>query len=202
MFCDIWLCGGIVAWRWDLRGRSCTKHCVCRVSVRWWLVKGRVRHTAVVDIHGLSSMELLRQSAFTIPLSVGGFCSSWYAMELLWVASVRRRCILVISLFLFAIQLWHQWRIWIFAQSCAEVGDCAGIDWNCVKHLKRSEKRYKYISFYLSWLWFSRSSGFTPRGHWCDPGSSVPIMTARCHKTSLWQTWYDLSVFQFWDETG
>ena len=79
MLCDIWLCGGTVAWRWDLRGRSCTKHCVCRVSVRWWLVKGRVRHTAVVDIHGLSSMELLRQSAFTIPLSVGGFCSSWYA---------------------------------------------------------------------------------------------------------------------------
>ena len=147
MLCDIWLCGGTVAWRWDLRGRSCTKHCVCRVSVRWWLVKGRVRHTAVVDIHGLSSMELLRQSAFTIPLSVGGFCSSWYVytMELLWVASVRWWCILVISLFLFAIQLWHQWRIWIFAQSCAEVGECAGIDWNCVKHLKRSEKRYIYI---------------------------------------------------------
>ena len=125
MLCDIWLCGGTVAWRWDLRGRSCTKHCVCRVSVRWWLVKGRVRHTAVIDIHNLSSMELLRQSAFTIPLSVGGFCSFWYVytMELLWVASVRRWCILVISLFLFA-----------------EVGDCAGIDWNCVKHLKRSEK--------------------------------------------------------------
>ena len=149
MLCDIWLCGGTVAWRWDLRGRSCTKHCVCRVSVRWWLVKGRVRHTAVIDIHSLSSMELSRQSTFTIPLSVGGFCSFWYVytMELLWVASVRRWCILVISLFLFA-----------------EVGDCAGIDWNCVKHLKRSEKRYKYISFYLSLLWFSRSSGFTHRG--------------------------------------
>ena len=75
-----------------------------------------------------------------------------------------------------------------------------GTAWNTWKDLKRD--MYTYISFYLSLLWFSRSSGFTHRGHWCDPGSSVPTMTARCHKTSLWHTWYDLSVFQFWDEKG
>ena len=50
-------------------------------------MKGRVRHTAVIDIHSLSSMELLRQSAFTIPLSVGGFAASgmstqWNCSEL------------------------------------------------------------------------------------------------------------------------
>ena len=65
MLCDIWLCGGTVAWRWDLRGRSCTKHCVCRVSVRWWLVKGRpycgCRHPRLI-FHGTVAAKCIYNS--------------------------------------------------------------------------------------------------------------------------------------------